>query len=57
MHVHVMCGDGEAKYWIDPIVALADSTGLKPKQLTEIQKIVEEKRDEIEKGWKKHFPG
>ena len=23
IHVHVICGDGEAKFWIEPIVSLA----------------------------------
>ncbi len=50
-----MSGEGEAKFWIEPIVALADASGLNTKLLREIQKIVEERRDEIEKSWKIHF--
>jgi len=55
MHVHVICGSGEAKYWIEPIVSLAVYYGLNNKKLGEIQKIVEEHRNEIIKAWKKHF--
>ena len=55
MHVHVYCGDGESKFWLEPVVALAMNEGLSKKQLKEIQKIVEDRQDEIEKSWKKHF--
>ena len=55
MHVHIECPDGEAKFWVEPIVSLATFYALKPKRLNEIQKIVEERKDEIIKEWKKHF--
>src|SRR3990167_1308884 len=41
IHIHVTCEDGEAKFWIEPIVSLAISHGLNPRKLNEIQKIVE----------------
>jgi hypothetical protein len=55
MHVHITCPDGEAKFWLDPIVALERNYGLSPKVLRELQKIVEEKRHEIARAWKSHF--
>ncbi len=55
MHVHVLCGHGEAKFWIEPVIALAQSSGMKPKELREVQKVIEEKSGEIVKAWKKHF--
>jgi len=55
MHVHVYSGDGEAKFWLEPIVALAESHGLPAKELRELQKVVEERRDEIESDWREHF--
>ena len=55
MHVHVYSSSGEAKFWLDPVVALADCYGLSQKQLREAQKIVEERKNEITKSWKKHF--
>lgn len=55
MHVHVTSPEGEAKFWLDPIVALADHYNLSKKQLKELQTIVEERTDEIKKAWKKHF--
>lgn len=56
-HVHVMSADGEAKFWIEPVIALADYKGLKKKQLKRLQALVEEHRDEIEAAWKEHFGG
>ena len=57
-HVHVACSDGEAKFWIEPSVALADRTGgLAASQLREMQQIVEERRDDILAAWREHFAG
>ncbi len=55
IHVHVECSDGEAKFWIEPIISLATYCKLSPKRLNEIRKIVEEHKDEITKEWKRHF--
>ena len=54
-HVHVTCPDGEAKFWLEPIVALQQSFGLSGKQLRELQRIVEKRRDEILHAWQAHF--
>jgi hypothetical protein len=55
MHVHIETPDGEAKFWLEPVIALAESIGLKPKELMKIQRLVEENQSEIIKSWKKHF--
>lgn len=55
IHVHVISPDGEAKFWIEPIVALVSYTGLSKRQLARLQKIVEERRSEIIKAWRRHF--
>jgi hypothetical protein len=54
-HVHMICPDGEAKFWLEPIVSLAVSTGLSKKQLNYAQKIVESRKHEISKAWDEHF--
>ena len=46
-HVHVTCEDGEAKYWMEPAVSLATYFRLSTKQLNDIQRIIEEHKDEI----------
>ena len=55
MHIHVYSAEGEAKFWLEPVIALENNYGFNIKQLKEIQKIIEEHKDEIEKSWKKHF--
>jgi hypothetical protein len=55
IHVHVLSPDGEAKFWIEPIISLVKSTGLSAKELTRIQRLVEDHKDEIKRSWKKHF--
>lgn len=55
--MHVTCPEGEAKFWLEPTVALADYHGLSEKNLKALQKIVEERKDEIKKAWKQHFRG
>jgi hypothetical protein len=55
MHIHISCPQGEAKYWIEPKVALAENYQLSLKQLNELQKIVEDHKNEIKESWKKHF--
>ena len=56
-HVHVQHAGGEVKFWIEPTVALAANFSLKPKQVTEVQKLIEEHLNEIRSAWAKHFPG
>ena len=55
VHVHITCADGEAKFWLEPLVALAVYHGLNQRRLNEIQKIVEEHKHEIIKAWYEHF--
>ena len=54
-HVHVSCHEGEAKFWIEPIIALATYHGLSKQQLRQIQTLVEKNIDEIKQAWDKHF--
>jgi len=55
IHVHVSHTDGEAKFWLNPIVSLATATGLSEKQLREAQHIVEDHIEEISNAWHSHF--
>ena len=57
MHVHVISPDGEAKFWLEPEIDLAVSTGFKAVELSELQRIVEERQDEIRNHWRRHFQG
>ena len=54
-HVHVYSGHGEVKFWLEPSVSLAQRYGLSDKEIQELQRIVEERKDEIKCRWEKHF--
>ncbi|MGQ8366189.1 DUF4160 domain-containing protein [Glaciecola sp. 1036] len=55
MHVHVLSGDGEAKYWLEPEIALAKSFGYSSKQLSRIEQLVMGHQDELISAWQRHF--
>jgi hypothetical protein len=51
----VSCPSGEAKFWVDPEIAVSQNSGLSKRQINEIHKVIEERINEITKAWKKHF--
>ncbi|MBD3307074.1 DUF4160 domain-containing protein [candidate division KSB3 bacterium] len=58
MHVHVSSGEGEAKIWLEPEIVLAEHYGLSLRELRDLQRIVEERRNDIIHHWRDHFgPG
>jgi len=54
-HVHVCCADGELKFWLEPEISLAENYGLRQGEITQLKRIVEARKDAIEKAWKDHF--
>ena len=57
MHVHVQSPDGEAKFWLEPVIAQAQNYGLSEQQLRAARKLIEEHYDEIRAAWRRHFEG
>jgi len=55
MHVHVSHSDGEAKFWLEPDIELANSIGLSQQQLNKSRQLVEAHADEIRNAWHNHF--
>jgi hypothetical protein len=55
MHVHVVSGDGEAKYWLEPEIMLAKSYHYSRLQLKEIKSLIEVHQNELNGAWKQHF--
>ncbi|NTU55688.1 MAG: DUF4160 domain-containing protein [Anaerolineales bacterium] len=55
MHVHVYAGNGEAKFWMEPKIELAQNFGLSDKDLRTVQNLIEEPADQIRSTWYKHF--
>lgn len=56
-HVHVHSPDGEAKFWLEPKIELAQNYGMNDRQLRAAQRLIEEHQDAIRDAWRKHFPG
>ena len=54
-HVHVISGDGEAKFWLEPDIELAKNYRYTSKQLKAIEKLIEEHRNELISAWQRHF--
>lgn len=55
MHVHIYCGDGEAKFWLEPNIELANNSHLTRMQLKEIEEVIEEHYNELKNAWQKYF--
>jgi len=55
VHVHVQGPRGEAKFWIEPQIKLAENHGLSEKDLRVVKSIIEERENEIRSAWADHF--
>lgn len=53
MHVHAT--SGEAKFWLEPRIELAQNYGLGMRQVNAALRLVQEHEDEIREAWKAHF--
>ena len=55
MHIHVLYGRHEAKFWLEPEVEMAKNAGISEHKLSEIRKIVERYADEFKKQFREHI--
>ena len=55
-HIHVERDDNKAKFWLEP-VRLQNSGGFSRTEIGKIQKLVEENREELLRGWNEYFNG
>ena len=53
-HVHVEAAEDEAKFWLDP-VSLAANHGFRGRDLTEIEQLIEDHRDQLIEAWNDYF--
>lgn len=56
-HVHVHAPQGEAKFWIEPEISLAENHGLTTRQLSMVRHLIREREDDIRRAWQAHFGG
>ncbi len=55
MHVHVVSGDGESKFWLEQDIGLAKNYRYIDQQLQEVEKLIEEHKNELISAWQEHF--
>lgn len=53
-HVHVSRDRLDAKFWLDPIL-LADNNGFRPKELRDIERIINDNADILRSKWDEHY--
>ena len=55
MHIHVRSSNGEAKFWMEPTIELAENHGFSSKELKAAGNLIEEHKGEINAAWQRHF--
>lgn len=55
VHVHVQSADGEAKFWLEPVIELARNYGLSATDLRQVEQSVKKHEQEILDVWNDHF--
>lgn len=53
--MHVQHATGEAKFWLEPRVELAENYGLSASRINTALRTIREHEGEIRAAWKKHF--
>jgi hypothetical protein len=54
-HVHVKSPDGEAKFWLEPVIALEYTYRIGAVELHKIEQIIREHEDEFKRYWNEYF--
>ena len=54
-HVHVTCADGEAKFWLEPKIELAQNWSLDRRKLRAAEALIRENEYEIRSAWRDYF--
>ena len=55
MHIHVLYGKLEAKFWLEPHVELAKNSGIPEHKLNEIKRLVEKYADNFKEQFRQHI--
>ncbi|TAN49845.1 MAG: DUF4160 domain-containing protein [Methylococcaceae bacterium] len=56
MHVHVQGQNGEAKFWLEPTIELAQCVGFSRREINDTPRLVQDYENDIRNAWLKHFP-
>lgn len=55
LHVHVQGSGGEAKFWLEPEIELAQNYGMSRRSIASALRLIREHEGEIRSAWKAHF--
>ena len=55
IHIHAQHATGEAKFWIEPAIELAQNYGLSARGVATALRLIREHEDEIRAAWQAHF--
>ena len=55
LHVHVIKGEGEAKFWLSPAISVAASAGFDARTLRNLAVVIEANSSAIERAWHDYF--
>ena len=55
MHVHVVKAENEAKFWLEPVIELAENFGFNNKEIKKIIKMVETYGNEFKQQFAAHI--
>ena len=47
--------EGEAQFWLDPEIELAQNYGLTPSRVQAARRLIEEHEDDVRTAWRDHF--
>jgi hypothetical protein len=57
MNIHVMGSNGEAKFWMEPVIELAQNYGLSQREIGDTLRMIQEHENDIHDAWQRHFGG
>ncbi len=55
--MYITHADGEAKFWLEPSVELAQNHGFDASHIDAVRDIILEHQHAIRSAWRKHFEG
>jgi len=55
MHIHVIAGEHEAKFWLEPNIEMAKNIGFHEHELNQIKRIIEKNADRFKEQYQEHI--
>ena len=54
-HIHVIKAENEAKFWLEPVIEIAENYGFNNKEIRNITQIIEQYGDEFKHKFAEHI--